>query len=189
MGLLKKAKIAYITISILMLVLGGILLIWPEISLSLLCMLIGVVTLVFGIVKLIGYFSNDLYRLAFQFDFASGILSMLIGGLFLIHPEHMAAILPTIMGVFILVDGVLKIQTAVDARAFGFSSWWMIIFLAAATGICGFLLIWKPFEGAVAMMMLLGVTLLIDGIQNLWVVLYSVKSDKKRIIDADYREL
>ena len=32
--------------------------------------------LLFGFIKMIGYFSKDLYRLAFQFDLASGILLM-----------------------------------------------------------------------------------------------------------------
>ena len=93
------------------------------------------------------------------------------------------------MGIFVLVDGVLKIQTALDAKTFGLTTWWMIILLAMATCICGLLLIFKPFESAVAMMILLGITLLIDGIQNLWVGIYTVKVSKRNVIDVDYKEL
>ena len=39
------------------------------------------------------------------------------------------------------------------------------------------------------MMILLGITLLIDGIQNLWVGIYTVKVSKRNVIDVDYKEL
>lgn len=189
MNLIKKAKHAYITISVIMLVLGLVLLIWPEMSLSILCYLIGAMLIIGGVVKLVGYFSKDLYRLAFQFDLAFGILSILLGIVFIAHPEHIISILPIVMGIFVLVEGVLRIQTAMDAKTFGLSTWWMMIILAIATSGCGLLLIFKPFESAVAMMMLLGVTLLIDGVQNLWVAIYTVKVSERNVIDVDYREL
>ena len=189
MDLIKKAKHAYITISVIMLVLGLVLLIWPKMSLSVLCYLIGAMLIIGGVVKLVGYFSKDLYRLAFQFDLAFGILSILLGVVFIIHPEHIISILPIVMGIFILVEGVLRIQTAMDAKTFGLSTWWMMILLAIATSACGLLLIFKPFESAIAMMMLLGVTLLIDGVQNLWVAIYTVKVSERNVIDVDYKEL
>ena len=189
MDLIKKAKHAYITISVIMLVLGLVLLIWPKMSLSVLCYLIGGMLIIGGVVKLVGYFSKDLYRLAFQFDLAFGILSILLGVVFIIHPEHIISILPIVRGIFILVEGVLRIQTAMDAKTFGLSTWWMMILLAIATSVCGLLLIFKPFESAIAMMMLLGVTLLIDGVQNLWVAIYTVKVSERNVIDVDYKEL
>lgn len=60
MDLIKKAKHAYITISVIMLVLGLVLLIWPKMSLSVLCYLIGAMLIIGGVVKLVGYFSKDL---------------------------------------------------------------------------------------------------------------------------------
>ena len=44
------------------------------------CMMIG-----FGAVKLMGYFSRDLYRLAFQFDLAYGILLIVLGLIVLVR--------------------------------------------------------------------------------------------------------
>lgn len=190
MNLIRRAKNAYIAISIVMILLGLLLVIWPEISLSMFCYMIGIVLVVAGVIKLFGYFSKDLYRLAFQFDLAFGIVSILMGAVFIAHPEHILAIVPTIMGVVILADGAFKIQTACDAKRFGLSTWWMIVVLAVLTSCCGLLLIFKPFEGAIAMMILLGVTLLVDGIQNLWVAIYTVKACKEHVIDIDdYREL
>ncbi|MEI3138594.1 MAG: DUF308 domain-containing protein [Lachnospiraceae bacterium] len=189
MDLIKKAKHAYITISVIMLVLGLVLLIWPKMSLSVLCYLIGAMLIIGGVVKLVGYFSKDLYRLAFQFDLAFGILSILLGVVFY-HTSGAYHFNPADRdGDIHSGRGVLRVQTAMDAKTFGLSTWWMMILLAIATSACGLLLIFKPFESAIAMMMLLGVTLLIDGVQNLWVAIYTVKVSERNVIDVDYKEL
>lgn len=179
MELIKRAKNGYIAVSVLMLVIGGCLILWPQISLSVFCTVTGIAMIGFGIVKLLGYFSKDLYRLAFQFDLALGILSVLFGIVIMIHPHGLIAFVPVLMGIFIMLDGVFKIQTALDARQFGLKSWWAVLLLALCSGGFGLLLVLNPFEGAVALMILLGVAMAADGIQNLLVVLYTVQSTRR----------
>lgn len=76
---LRRAKIAYGAISLAMLVLGVVLILYPDVSALVVCNIIGCVLAAFGIVKLVGYFSRDLYRLAFQFDLALGVSSLVMG--------------------------------------------------------------------------------------------------------------
>lgn len=80
-----------------------------------------------------------------------------------------------------MLDGVFKIQTALDARQFGLKAWWVVLVLAICSGGFGLLLIVNPFEGAVALMILLGVTMVVDGIQNLLVVLYTVQTTREEM--------
>lgn len=181
MELIRRAKNAYIAVSVLMLVIGGCLIIWPEMSLSVFCVVTGIAMIIFGIVKLLGYFSKDLYRLAFQFDLALGIISVLFGIVIVIHPRNLITFVPVIMGIFVMLDGVFKIQTALDARQFGLKAWWIVLALAICSGGFGLLLIVNPFEGAVALMILLGVTMVVDGIQNLLVVLYTVQTTREEM--------
>lgn len=180
MELIKRAKGAYIAVSVLMLILGSCLIIWPETSLAVFCTITGIAMIVFGAVKLLGYFSKDLYRLAFQFDLALGILSVLFGLVIVIHPYNLITCVPVIVGIFVMLDGVFKIQTAMDARQFGLKAWWMVMLLAICSGGFGLLLVLNPFEGATALMILLGVTIVADGIQNLLIVLYTVQTTRER---------
>ena len=180
MELIKRAKDAYIAVSVLMLIFGSCLIIWPETSLTVFCTITGSSMIVFGAVKLLGYFSKDLYRLAFQFDLALGILSVLLGLVIVIHPYNLITFVPVIVGIFVMLDGVFKIQTALDARQFGLRAWWMVMLLAICSGSFGLFLVLNPFEGATALMMLLGVTIVADGIQNLLIVLYTVQTTRER---------
>lgn len=188
---IKAAKIGYIAISIALCVLGIILLAVPDFSAVLLCRIGGVIMILFGVVKIVGYCSKDLYRLAFQFDLASGILLIALGIILIIRTDSMMVIMCAIMGVYVLADALLKIQIAMDSRAFGLQKWWLILSAAILTGLVGFLLIFRPTESTQVIMILLGLTLLTEGVLNLITILTAVKIIRRQmpeVIDVDYRE-
>ena len=72
----------------------------------------GVFLIVYGVTKLSGYFAKDLFQLAFQFDLALGIVSIVLGIIIIEKSEYIIEILSTAIGIFMLVDAALKIQTA-----------------------------------------------------------------------------
>lgn len=188
---IKTAKIGYILISIALCVLGVILLAVPDFSVKVLCRLGGAIMILFGIVKIIGYCSKDLYRLAFQFDLASGILLIALGLLFIIRTGSIITILCTIMGIYVLADALLKIQIAIDSKVFGIRKWWLILSSAILTGIVGFLLIFRPSESARIVMILFGLTLFTEGILNLITILTAVKiicHQLPEVVDAYYND-
>lgn len=53
---LRTAKIGYIIISAILCALGILLIAKPDMSLSLIGIIVGIVLIVFGVIKLIGYF-------------------------------------------------------------------------------------------------------------------------------------
>lgn len=196
---IKRAKSAYIAVSVIMVILGAVLMLNPGLSMLTLCYLIGGLMVIFGITRLVGYFSKDLFRLAFQFDLALGIFCMLAGIVILVHPNNIMKLLPVIIGLFVTIDGVFKMQTAIDSKRFGLKRWYAILVLAAVTCVFGLLLIIDPFAGGKALMIFFGATMMIDGIQNLCVVLYTVKTvggirkdverERKTIETDNYREV
>lgn len=188
---IQAAKLGYILLSVALCVLGGVLIAVPNFSAALLCRLVGVTMLLFGAVKIIGYCSKDLYRLAFQYDLAFGILLIALGGILLFRPDTMVQIICIIMGVCVLADALLKIQISIDSKAFGLEKWWLILVTAILTGVAGFLLVLRPMESARAVMILLGVTLITEGLLNLTTILTAVKIIRRQrpeIIDTDMAE-
>ncbi len=194
MGANKKiqtAKWGSVLLSVLLCVLGVLLLAQPDISASLLCRIGGALLVLFGLVKIIGYWSKDLYRLAFQYDLAFGILLLVLGVTLLVRTE---AVLPAIwafLGVCVLVDALLKIQIAIDARTFGIRRWWLILTTAILACMTGALLVLHPSESGRAILILLGIALLFEGILNFVTILTAVKILRSRrpdVVDAEYFE-
>lgn len=172
---IRAAKTGYIIISAILCALGILLIAKPDLSLSLIGIVVGIVLIVFGVIKLIGYFSKDLYRLAFQFDLAFGILLIALSVAILMHPENMMNFLCIVLGIAIMADGLFKIQTALDARRFGLKTWWLIFLLAILAGAIGAALVFRPAKSARMLMILMGISMLSEGVLSLCVALCAVK--------------
>ncbi|OUP05320.1 hypothetical protein B5F36_00565 [Anaerofilum sp. An201] len=189
---IKAAKTGYIIISILLCVLGIVLIAVPDFSVTLLCVLGGGIMMLFGLVKIIGYCSKDLYRLAFQFDLAFGILFVVLGFILIIRTDAMVNLICIVMGICVLADALLKIQISIDSRAFGIKKWWLILAMAILTGVAGFLLIFRPSESIQIIMILFGIVLITEGVLNLITILITVKIIRHQmpeVIDAEYCEI
>ena len=76
---LKLVKNIYIIMSLLFCVLGIFLMARPKSSVKMLCVLMGIMLILYGAIKISGYFTRDAFCLAFQFDLAFGILLMAVG--------------------------------------------------------------------------------------------------------------
>ena len=117
--------------SVLLCVLGVVLFVWPGVSVAVIGELLGIGMIVFGAVKVAGYLSRDLFRLAFQYDLAFGVLLIALGIVTLTHPGETIGFLCVVYGILVLSDGLFKVQIAVDAKRFGIDRWWAILLAAA----------------------------------------------------------
>ena len=172
---LRLAKIGYIVLSVLICTLGIWLMAVPGFSVQLVCWIGGILMIAFGCIRIVGYFSKDLYRLAFQFDLAFGILMIVLGLTLILRTDAMVHILCVLLGLSALADALLKIQIAIDSRQFGISKWWLILIASIFTGLIGALLLLRPHAGAEVIMTLIGLSFLGEGILNLTTVLCAVQ--------------
>ncbi len=178
------AKAGYIIMSAFMCLLGIIFIANPESSALFIGIALGVSLILFGVVKLVGYFSKDLFRLAFQYDLCFGILFMVLGTAVIINAQSMISFISCVIGIAVIADGIFKIQIANDSRRFGIQSWWLIAVFAAISLIIGTLLLLYPEKGASVMVILLGASILADGILNLVTILLAVKIAKNQKPDV-----
>ena len=169
------AKAGYIVMSLVFCGAGVLFIAKPELSAVIISRALGAAMIVFGVIKLVGYFSKDLFRLAFQYDLGFGLLLIALGILVLTRPAGVLDFLFIALGIAILADGFFKIQIAVDSRRFGISTWWLTLTLAISAGAIGLALVFRPWNSARMLTALLGTALLAEGILNLCVALSTVK--------------
>ena len=182
---IQAAKYGYIVSSVLLCLLGVVTVVYESASLSAIGIAAGILFILFGIFKLIGYFSRDLYRLAFQFDLASGILFIALSVVLLVRPVVRVNFLCVLLGVVILSEGLFKIQTALDARRFGLRTWWVILTLALLVGIMSMLMVVRLSQTPEALQTILGLTLILEGLLSLAVSLCAVKIVDHQLSEED----
>ena len=187
---MKRIKALYITISILSLLVGIALVIWPGASVITICYVVGSAAILVGAVRLAGYFSKDSYNLNFQFDFAMGLVFLILGTVLIFHPGDTVAVLHFSVGILVLVDSVFKLQTALDAKHFGLKKWWVMLLCALLCAGLGLVLVILPFRTAEILVKVTGAALAVNSGENILTAGYTVKS-KKRVVPimVECREL
>lgn len=175
-GVVKSAKIINVISAGLMSLAGLLLLVIPNLETMVAQRIVlGSLFGLTGAAKIFGYFSNDLYRLAFQFDLAIGIFCILLTLLTELMPEYAFGTLPIIFAVYVSLDGLLKIQTSFDARRFGMKSWLIMLITAVVLFGAGAFAV-----GAVLVQLLrpnavVGIALMVDGLENIWITASTVR--------------
>ena len=178
---MKRIKALYITISILSLLAGIALVIWPGASVITICYVVGSAAILVGAVRLAGYFSKDSYNLNFQFDFAMGLVFLILGTVLIFHHGDTVAVLHFSVGILVLVDSVFKLQTALDAKHFGLKKWWVMLLCALLCAGLGLVLVILPFRTAEILVKVTGAALAVNSGENILTAGYTVKS-KKRVV-------
>lgn len=186
---LKAIKNSYSILTICLILVGAVLLIWPHMALGAICKMCGIFLIIFGLVKLTGYFSKDIFQLAFQYDLGLGIASIIFGLIMVIRSWATIQLFSICIGIFLLIDAALKMQTAFESKKFGFRNWWVTLLIAIIVCILGILLFAMPFQTSGVITRLIGINLILDGALNLFVVQSTVRTIKRKedemIIDED----
>jgi uncharacterized membrane protein HdeD (DUF308 family) len=181
---LKIVKNMYIVMDVCLIIVGLLILFSPIKAINVLCRIFGAVLVLLGAVKILGYFTKDIFQLAFQFDFALGIISVILGAVLIFRTSYMVEILSVCVGIVILIDGALKLQTAVDARKFGIEKWWLILIIALLVSIVGIILMVTPFAAQTVAAWVIGINLVLDGVLNICVVLSTVKTLRRKRLEV-----
>lgn len=167
----KTAKIGYILISIAFYISGICCIVSPEIMETKGKGIAGILLIAYGIIKMIGYFSKDLYCLAFQYDLACGIFLIVLGIFIFCIKNYKAGYLLAGLGILILLDGLFAIQISLDARKFGMAEWKWILFFAVLSGVLGVATL------LCRTMLLAGGALFIEGGMRHYIVHCTVRTD------------
>lgn len=188
---MRTAKIGNIALAVLLTAAGIGLIVNPDVSTAMIGVLFGCGLTLCGIFRLIGYFSKDLYRLAFQFDLIYGIILIVLGAAVLTKPQNLLQMLSVVTGVCVIADGLMKLRIAWDSHRFGIRNCWLIAATALLTLGLGIVLVICPAESVRLVTRILGLVLAAEGILNVITVIMTVKitrNQKPDLIEANFRE-
>lgn len=187
MQLLKRIKWVYMLLSLFLIGLGVCLFVWPDIPSVTICCAVGAGAVLFGIVKIVLYFLRELEAMTEQYDFAIGAMCVIAGAVLLVHPAAVLALIPQVLGFYMLIDCVFKLQIALDAKRLGNKGWWMSLVVTLVCILWGCLLVWQPFGLEKHLTFLIAGGIIADGVQNLLGVIYIAATVKKT--EADGKEI
>lgn len=164
----REVKKSFCILSVAYLVIGMVLLLWPDISVHTFCFVFGIGMIIFGGAYLIIYFTKDKYMRVMQPDLVVGVVCTATGAYILMKMEYMLELIPFAMGIVALLGGIVKIQSSLDLRRLNAARWYIMLVWSLVLLVLGIILIANPFdEQQELVVMLIAVSLLLDGIGNL----------------------
>ena len=174
------AKYGYLTLSVLFFLAGLAYMFLPDLPEMAVCLMLGILLIVYGAVKLVGYLAPDRYSLAFQYDMASAIILLILGLLVLIFNVRAYDQLARGLGFLILLDSAMSIQISKDAAKFGIRTWVLLLVVSIITALFAVLILIDPFESGRLHHICIGLAALAEGVMKYCVVLCTVEKKERK---------
>lgn len=168
MKYVRKIRNVLFGFSVLLMALGLFLIVEPSFSVVIICYIFGGIIMACGVIDIINFFVNKNQRELFRFDLVKGVTMMALGLFVVIRPGFVSLILPTVFGLVLLVNGLATALSAFDIRSGGQITWIPILILGFITAALGVITVLNPFKVNSTAMVVIGASLLCDGISNIW---------------------
>ena len=171
MGLVKKFKEinwGYLWLALLIGGAGILILAYPNKTLAVVAITVGVVTLLLGAVQAIRVLSDKKRGFKFAVGIVAASVTVIAWVLCLILRDKIKEFLPSLVCLFLIIDSSFKLQTVVRARQFKSKACWALLVLSIVTITLSFIAIEMEGGDAKKILVMFGLSLVADALGNLF---------------------
>ncbi len=164
----------------LVMLLFGVILVWKSGTvLTTFSYILGGFFLAIAIISFINYFKEQTKESVLGLDIAYAIICTLAGLFLIVKPTAFASIVPLILGIWMAISSAVKVQYAFQLRLYRPSAWVGTLVMALLGLLCGIILVFYPFQGAVALTKMIGIFLIIYAVIDIISTIFVKKELKK----------
>lgn len=174
----KVYKTSFLT-SLCFIILGIFLLLKPETTISLISYILGLIIGIFGISGIVRHFKNKYQTI--NLDLSYGIFCLIISMILIFNTKALASIIPSIIGVFIIINSTMKIEYTLLLKKQSNPIWINTLVLSIINLLCGIILILNPFGSAIVITKLIGIFIIIYSVFDL-IECYLIKKNLNKDI-------
>lgn len=160
----KRSLNMSILLGILFLIMGIVFTIMPSSSLNVISNIIGVLLLIYGLFEIIDCFRNNI--IISTLEMATGVLSLASGLIILFNNDILDVIIPFVLGIFFIASGLSKVRLSIIL--YQVKSNWVYTFITSLlTIICGFIMIFNPFETVLVLTVFIGIITIVYSLSSI----------------------
>ncbi|MCR5235142.1 MAG: DUF308 domain-containing protein [Lachnospiraceae bacterium] len=159
----KINKSVYVT-SAIYVVLGLVMVIFPETTMKTFCLTLGAIAAVLGIINLVTYFTrNTVIDSVYRYDFVTGVVLILAGLALIVKMDKVIELIPVLLGILILVNGIIKLQHAIDLKRIEFNGWLYVLVFSLLCLSIGAICVLQPAFIAKTLIIIMGISFIFCG--------------------------
>lgn len=182
--MLKKVFNISMISSVLLFLFGLILAVNAEGFIKSITVAIGVILLLIGVFPVIDYFRYRKDGLGASIGLISGIFSIVCGLMLLINEDLLMILIPVFIGVWMIINGINKIQVSFEIKDLGEKSWVITFIYSILIMVLGGYFIVNPISGATTVTSFIGIILCIYAVLDIIdcvIIKVKVKNFKKEL--------
>ena len=134
---LKKEGWSSVVFAILFLLLGILIVNHPETIVATVSYILGGFLVLVGLAQTIAYFAEKGNWDFENYDVVSGILTIVVGLVFILHVTLLETIFNFIIGLWLIYEGMIRITSAMKLKKYNVKVWWIVLVSAILMGIAG----------------------------------------------------
>ena len=164
----REVKLSFTFSALVFLALGLVLLFMPGTSQKVLCTVVGVGLVVYGLFSILSFVleRDSVYTL----ELFIGICATAFGIFSLVDPTFLMRFLFIVLGIVVMVGSVCGIRRALNLRMFGFPQWWAALASACVTLLLALSIVFFPGLYGNMLTMFIGIVLIVESASDLFAI-------------------
>lgn len=134
-----------------------------------------------GVSQIIYSISNRANLPSWGWHLAGGVFETIIGLFLMIHPGMSMALLPVVVGFWLMFKGISLIGLATDVKALGFRRWAWLLAGGILTTVLAFFITIDPLIGPISIVVFTGLAAIISGSAHIYFAIQLNKIRKEAL--------
>ena len=172
-------RLNILCVSVCYLVIGIILLVFPNVSLTDLSYALGIVLIMAGIINIAVYFIRGQYLEPDRYGFSAGVTCVLIGLFAVLNNQEFTRIFFQILAFCMILDSIVKLQYSMDLLRMKSTKWWVLLLISLITAGLAMAILVFPFKTEAGHDRYAYCILIVDGAVNMITMLYMARWIKR----------
>ena len=165
---LKNMTVSFVFLSILYLLLGIVLLVWPTLVMDIISYAFGAILLLYGLFAIVGFYRSEDRRGGAFLGLFLGIVAAAVGAIMVLYPPLIQSIIPVILGLYIAIDGLLSVKRTLELHRMDYARWNVNLILSLVSAGLGIFVVFHPLLTQASLFRVIGVVLIYAGGSDLW---------------------
>lgn len=153
--------------SVILMILGLLLIFESETTIVSISYIIGTVLITIGALTIINFIRKYQNNIKGSLDIIYGTVTTILGILVITNPHAIASVIPFVVGIGIIVNSASKLQSALELKQTDNKLWKTTMIISIISAICGVILLFNPFAGAVLFTRIVGIFITIYAILDI----------------------
>lgn len=186
MELINKFFKSSIVTSIILITLGLLLIFESETTIVSISYIIGSIVVAIGVLAIINFIRKMNANINGGLDMMYGAISIILGILIITNPHAIASFIPFVLGIGIIINSATKLQYSLELKQNNNTLWKVTMIVSIISAICGTILLFNPFKGAVLFTKIVGIFIVIYAVLDLisTITIRKNVNDIKNIIEG-----